>query len=355
MFATVVGQTPDRPAAPLAFGPVQGVLMLANGQALHGTVTRAGDHYFVVVPNGEIRLRAAEVELFCNTLDEGYARKLSLLMPGDVAGHLDLADWCVRHELFGYAAKQLADATAIDPRHPRIELVDRRLQLARQRRTEETPVAEATAHGPSNDDLDRLVRALPPGVVEQYSSSIQPLLLNHCTASGCHGPTSATSYSLMRIPLGRTPSRRLTQRNLFATIQHIDRARPAESKLVRACVEPHGTAKTSILTGRDVYQYQQLVVWVQRLAESNRTQPTAQLPADKTNESRTNVLLQTMPPSTAPSEVAKPASDPAAQTAIKRLLSEDRDVAAAKSDTYTPRDPFDAEVFNRKHFKEPKE
>ncbi len=161
------------------------MVFLTNGQALVGKVTRAGDYLYVVVPNGEIRLRRQEVELFCRSFDEGYQLKKSAVPRGEITGHLDLADWCVRHHLFGYAAEQLAAARQLDPAHLRIGLIERRLEAARERKIEESTATEAAPNGPSLEELDRMIRALPAGVVDQFANTVQPMLLNNCTATGC--------------------------------------------------------------------------------------------------------------------------------------------------------------------------
>ncbi len=350
-FAAGQGPIPVQP--PL--GPEDGVVFLTNGQAITGKVTRAGDYYFVVVPNGEIRLRRQEVELFCRTLDEGYQLKKNALPRGEIVACLDLADWCVRHQMFDYATEQLAAARQLDPTHLRIGLIERRLQLARERKVEDATVTEATPNGPTIEELDRMVRAMPQGVVDQFANIVQPMLLNNCTATGCHGASSTTGYSLMRIPLGRNASRRLTQRNLYATLEKVNRAKPNESPLVVAAIKPHGGSKAPILSGRDLLQYQYLVAWVQRLGDGSKpvAQPTSTSQSTPQAEPRTSdVLLQSAHPEAIKTSAA---NDPATKTALDKLLqSADKNDPNASGNAKgdATRDPFDPEVFNRRFFPE---
>jgi len=222
------------------------VVMLTNGEVITGQVTRAGDFYLVTLPNGEIRLRTAEVEMVCTTIEEGYFRKRTYLVQGEAEGHLNLADWCVRQHLFAHAERELETARQIDARQPRIALIEQRLKVERDRAAEPPQKYEPRARGPSNDDLDRLVRTMPPGVVEHFKVTIQPLLLNNCTNAGCHGAQSTTKFTLVRLPLGNSSSLRLTQRNLFSTIEQLSPKSPGESPLLTQSLHAHGGARSAV-------------------------------------------------------------------------------------------------------------
>ena len=117
---------------PLQLAPQKGALLLRSGQVQRGKITPAGDHYIVSVPHGEFRFRTSDVELLCNDLEEVYEHKRAQLELGKVADHVDLADWCLRNQLFEHADKELGYALAADANYPRIRLLERRLKLARR-------------------------------------------------------------------------------------------------------------------------------------------------------------------------------------------------------------------------------
>jgi hypothetical protein len=259
----------------VALTPRQGLLLLRNGEALRGRIARVGDQYHVVLADGEIRIRATEVEGFCRDLEDGYEWKRSRLEPGKIQDHLALAEWCLRHGLTGHAAGQLAEAIAIDPSHPKLPLLERRLKLASAEKPAPiTPTATAQAQA-SNDDLDRMVRAMPPGTVETFTTTVQPLLLNNCAAAACHGASTQAQMRLARLPPGRSVSRRLTQRNLYATLKWIDREQPDESRLLQAPIAAHGTSKTAVFSERDASKYRQLYAWVHAVASGQDPQPSS--------------------------------------------------------------------------------
>jgi hypothetical protein len=342
--------------APLDVSPQPGVVLLRNGQVLSGKITQAGDDYYIALSSGEIRLHANQIDLVCRDLQEGYERKRSRLDPEKVADHLDLALWCLWQQLYENAAREIADARALDPRHPRIPLVERQLKLAQEQPSHNDRKVAGGA-GPSTEDLDRLLRGMPPGTVEQFTNTVQPLLLNTCATSGCHGAQSDSKLKLLRTQLGKTASRRFTQRNLYSVVELIDRADPAASPLLTAPLTPHGTAKAPIFTNKDVVQYRQLVYWVMRVGRSGAEQPPnvekpddhllQQLPqmgrAAPPQGAANGLLIGGPQMPIAPTEGAR-LPQPAAKSDSKKSLH-----TGTIADVDPPGDPFDASIFNERY------
>ncbi len=330
-------------AEPFQPAPQDGVLLLTNGQIIRGKITRGGDHYYVALDDGEIRLKTADVELFCNTLEDGYQRKRLSMLIGDAGEHLDLAQWCIQHKLFGCAARELTEAAQMEPAHPKIAVLERRLNLAMNEQETLAETTEIVKTGLSNDELDRMVRGMPEGTVELFSHTIQPMLLNNCTSAGCHGPASTTNFSLLRIPLGRTPSRRLTQRNLHTALAHVNSSDPLHSSLLTMSVAAHGGARTAVFTSSEALQYRQLMFWVCRVARA--AVPEA-APLATSVQRNAEPLLQTMPGMTPPSATNQtPVTNPLAPATPAPAVAPEKKPAAGGG--YVPVDPFDAEVFNR--------
>ncbi len=245
-------------------GAGQGVLLLRNGQTIEGQITREDDHYRVAFPDGEIRLRVTAVECYCRTLQEGYQRKRAALAMDSARDHLELAQWCQRHGLYRSAAEELSAAAAIEPKDPMLGVLRRRQELALEPPPQ--PLAPAAKdHIPSAEDLDRMTRGMPPGAVETFSQVVQPLLMNHCMASGCHGPQTENSLRLMRTPVSQPAGRRLTQRNLHAVLQFIDYNNAQASRLLSAIKGPHATVKAAIFTDRQAGHYKQIADWVNQV------------------------------------------------------------------------------------------
>jgi hypothetical protein len=323
------------------------VVMLRNGETFQGVVTEAGDHLIITLPDGEISLKTSEVEAIFRTLDEGYLRQRNVLTPDAKAdAHLDLAQWCLRHKLYERAAEEIEAARGADPRHPKIDFMQRKLKLVQEqpKAMVARTVSTATANDePTNDDLDRFIRGVSTEAIETFAHSIQPLLLNNCTASSCHGPRSDTGLSLLRIQLGRTPSRRLTQRNLYAVCRFVDRENPNESPLLTQTIREHGAARAAIFTSRDMVQYKQLVGWVRMVAHAGGSSQPRSVRKDE------QPLLQSVPSddNTRLQRVDDQNEEPSAdeQEAPGNI---EQTTAESPVDEKESDDPFDAEIFNRR-------
>jgi hypothetical protein len=241
------------------------LVVLRNGEILSGQISRDGDRTVVRSEGTEIRLSPREVDFVCQSLDEAYAIQGNRVVAGRIEDHLNLADWCLRHELLGYAAREITAAMQIDPKSRRVALLDARLHRAltpETTKTTEIDKTTAAARPISAEELERLVRSLPAGTVESFTSTVQPMLLNYCATAGCHGPSSTSSYTLSRSPLEKVAARRLTERNLYNTLQWLDHDNPLDSKLLSAAREPHGPNQASGATGVGTAKYQELANWV---------------------------------------------------------------------------------------------
>jgi hypothetical protein len=218
-----------------------------------------------------------------------------------------------------------------------------------------------------------MIRNMPPGCVETFTGSIQPLLLNHCSTAACHGPQSKTSLKLLRIPVGRVTSRRATQRNLYATLSSVNRDDPNESPLLLAPTRPHGTTKTAIFTNHDAAQYKMLVDWVAKVSNYEgpskpatvpATVPAASAPllqtvgspkdaADSADESEGDEATADQTPAAGEPAAApllqapgKGKSAPGAGQTPKRSTAKRGELPTG----FVPKDPFDPEIFNRRFF-----
>src|SRR4029078_1613753 len=109
-------------------GEAEQFVVLRNGEVLSGQIRRLADRY-ICVPNGtEMRVPARDVDFVCKSLDEAYQVQRNRVIAGRIDDHLNLADWCLRQKLLGYAAGEIGKAMEIDPRNSRLMAFDRRLK-----------------------------------------------------------------------------------------------------------------------------------------------------------------------------------------------------------------------------------
>ncbi len=322
-----------------------GVLVLRNGHVVQGHITRLGDRYVVTLgETGEVRFSVGDVEFQCATLEEAYFRKRDILDVTSVRQRLDLAEWCLRHDLPHRAADQLLAAMAMNPFDSRARAIRRRMlhmAEARQIAAQPNPTTESTVDW---EAIEKVLETTPPEAVETFTTSIQVLLLNRCGTNACHGNQANSRFHLLRPMRDRSIPRRLTQRNLYATLQMIDASNPDQSPLLTVPLGPHGGEKVSLFAGRNERQWEQLRDWVHLAVRTPA-------PQDPETEGVGPDSLGRDRQASAPRATDRPSSTMAAHGEIHRSVFA-RGRSPKDASDYTPRDPFDPDIFNRRYFPE---
>ena len=334
--------------------PQAGLLVLRNGQVLEGQITQAGDYYVVTLgATGEVRLPTTDVEMQCASLDEAYELKRDAVFPRGVTAHLALAEWCLRHRLTGKCAEQLVAAMRLDPEDPRIVQLERRLVLASQSPPEAKEKLPAGAATVSAEELEKVLGDLPAGSVERFSIVIQPILLNRCGASQCHGPNAKSDFRLLKPPVGQAAVQRFTQRNLYGVLQHLDSAKPAASPLLVLPQRRHGSALAAVFDKQTQKQLDELTAWVKLTLAAPRAAAPASIPAADGTLSQA-APLENVQPVEPPAAAGNSASGGNSAPAVRVMRPPLADATAASKPApaaggFVPRDEFDPEIFNRKY------
>ncbi|MDD4269862.1 MAG: hypothetical protein GXY25_22665 [Pirellulaceae bacterium] len=351
----LAAQQPSPPAE-----PTRAVLVLRNGEVLQGRISQVDDRFRVDLEAGSLFVSAAEVEMCCTSLEEAYRLKASQVGFNQAHDHARLAQWCQHQGLDQQAEHELQITRRLDPTHPLIGLVERRLAAARTERRPSAPAETRPNSEPSPLQLNEFVAGLPQGTTESFTRVIQPILLNRCATAGCHTSRAENSFKLDRPPTGAPISQRSTQRNLYAVLQLIDRAAPDRSELISPQRCPHRIDTDAMLSLSRSGQYRYLVAWVHALAGNpNGSQPAASAPpATPTGTLTANYLAspQAATP-VAAAGVAIPSRNPfgpppetistTAATA-RQPTGEIKSATNPREAVTQPADPFDPEVFNRR-------
>jgi hypothetical protein len=311
-----------------------GVLLVRGGGVLQGTITRVGDRYRVTRANGQLDVAAEQVTLACRSLEEAYERQRQQMPRDSAEAHLALAEWCLRYDLVPQAARELTDVRRLDSRHARLPVVERRLNAVRQSTASRT---QADSDAKRNREqaaiemqqLEAAIADLPAAVVERFARKVQPLLVNNCTTAGCHQPSGDQQFQLDRAVLHGLSNRRTTLRNLMATLELVNRARPQVSPLLAVPRRTHGGMPRPIFGSRQEDQVRQLVDWVAMVTGSGAADTS--VAAASHDASVTGSAVGRHPPAAVP-----PTLRP------RRPLR-----FGAEIKSWQPNDPFDPEIFNR--------
>ncbi|MEQ8787225.1 MAG: hypothetical protein RIC55_13045 [Pirellulaceae bacterium] len=327
-------------------GGREGLLVLRSRDVLSGRISRSGDRYTVATPDGgEIGLPVSLVDFEARDLGEAYARLSARVDASSAAQQLDIADWCLRQKLYREAADRLLAATVIDPKHPGIRRVETSIFLATHPaeaaptttgQSDPTPAA-TTQHA----SVQRALDSLPPGAIESFTSTVQPLILNRC--AGCHRPGSQAPFYLLRPPRGSSPPRSFTEHNLSSVMRLIDRDRPAESPLLTTPRRPHGGVE-AIYSTLDAEELDKIAGWIVSLVS-----PTTAI-AQGAPMQREAVLWQPgamLRQLATEQKNAPPEADTSSGPGDDAAPMESTPMESAPVESG---DPFDPEIFNRRYF-----
>ena len=320
------------------------IILLKNRQVLRGEIALYGDRYLITQPHSEIRLQRDQVEHICHDLQEAYRYLQHQIRFGEASDHLQLAQWCVDENLFREARLQLEEGMFKRPDHPRINLIRRQLELANAASTSGTTEKTLNAAQSDSAELEELFNQMPSQVVETFTRVIQPILLNSCSARGCHGLGGDNQFLLHRSTRGRQPSQRVTLRNLQSVMRWIDQENVNNSPLLHFAETPHfttalrdakkGTWSPDSLTAR------RLSAWVRHFSKHEiGSQPPSPVAlsvaagvARNADIVRSDALFNLADGSKGPD-----------------LDVKHRHGRPQASTEFRPRDPFDPAIFNRRH------
>ena len=320
------------------------VVLLKNRQVLRGEIALYGERYLITQPHSEIRLQRDQVEHICHDLQEAYRYLQHQIRFGEASDHLQLAQWCLDENLFREARSQLEEGMFKRPDHPRIDLIRRQLELAKARGTTDTTRKTPNALQSDSEELDALFDQMPSQVVETFTRVIQPILLNSCSARGCHGLGGNNQFLLHRSTRGQQPSQRVTLRNLQSVLRWVDQENLHKSPLLHFAETPHftapqrddkrGTWSPDSLTAR------RLSAWVRHFSKQE---------------------IEGRPPSPVAISILGDQERNSDTVGSEKLFNwsevhkrADRDTGPRFGKPYTaaafrPRDPFDAAIFNRRN------
>ncbi len=303
-------------AQPSPQQPQEGVLLLKHGTTLSGFITPAGDRYIVLLgESGEARVPTSDVVAVVSSLEAAYQYKRSKL-DDRLAARIELAQWCLQQEMPARAADQLLAAERRFGRQPQLESIHLRLLAIATTPSTRSPIDDSAAI--AKVSFEEVLSKLPSDTMDSFNSTVQPLLLNRCASGGCHNMRGTSEYILFRPFVGQATTRRLTERNLQATLAYVDRNSPLESILLSKAGVAHGGAATAAIEEREQKQYELLSEWIRGLGAKPRPfEPSTIAPA--------NVLLYQpgrLPPANSddsaaaapsprpPKRIAEPIGDP---------------------------------------------
>ncbi|MBT4866231.1 MAG: hypothetical protein HON53_14100 [Planctomycetaceae bacterium] len=254
------------------------VLVLTNGRVISGRVSQGAGGFMVKTESGgSILVPFDRIRFHASDMHDAYLRFLESFPNPSPDTHVALAGWCLTQQLYDETKIELRAALKANPNHTEARNMLRRLEviLKPQSSPQETTTKAQSQTGdgfetPPASSLAGLSRE----AALEFVTKVQPLMMNSCAQAGCHSVGSRNAFQLERVRLGPRSSRVLTQRNLAATLQYINRSDADGSRMLTVPLGSHGRGGRPIFSrSRGTGQFKLLRNWVRRIA--------AESPAEK--------------------------------------------------------------------------
>ena len=332
------------------------LVMLASGRILVGQVSRNAGGYLVEQPNGRVQVPNDDVLFVVNDLREAYRKQRDAVRYPTPASHVALANWCISYRLYDEARDELRKSLKSDP-----ENEEARRLLQRLTDTVRANLPPVDAPPPIRKSLEGFVQpdveslgGLKRETATQFTSKVQPILLNKCGNAACHGTTSSNGFRLISARIGGNGSRQNTERNLAEAMKFIDYQDVGASRLLSMSTSAHGGKGTIFVGPAGTEQLKLLKSWARSVAEekhaSTRELENRPTIVDKKSAQKSRRGFETSdvkPASFATAKSNEPEPESDLQSIQPRELpAETDDIEPAE--VLKPLDPFDPELFNRR-------
>ncbi len=334
--STSVAQKFQQPA------PVE-LLLLVNGNTVEGVIRPVAGGYLVSQPRGEMLVPYGQVRLHAENLTDAYVKQRDAMRNPTATNHLQLAKWCLRHELTPQAQQELRDALRLEPQREEARMMLKRLERKPQNAHSSQNSAD-NASTPDTKPESQSLAGLSRESATNFVAKIQPMLLNKCGNGSCHGPQVTNGFRLT--PIRRGGGHRVfAERNLAATLRHIDLRDPYRSPLLTLPRGNHGQQTRPVFNGHHgAAQYETLKQWVLGIAkeqEASNLLTNNDVGSEKANSRSANanivVPASAVHPELVPTgRAAQATDDKAADEGYFEKLLRDK-----------PADPFDPAAFNQ--------
>ena len=248
--------------------PAAMLLILVDGQVISGHVTPRPDGYDIQVSAGRIFINSDRVRFAAANLPEAYDRMRDSISEFTPANHMELARWCLGNKLYSQARREVLDALHLDPNRDDAKRMLRALEQVGEQSQTAIKGTGLTEY-PSQTEIQRpaietrSLAGLNRTVAHSFVRDIQPLLMNKCATSGCHGISAKSQFKIVSTHRGSTPA--IAERNLAAVLKQIDFSNPPTSPLLKIGEQAHGNMASSAFPGRSgAMQFRVLQNWVRQ-------------------------------------------------------------------------------------------
>tara|TARA_R110002020_G_scaffold182947_8_gene378818 strand:- start:927 stop:2168 length:1242 start_codon:yes stop_codon:yes gene_type:complete len=313
-----------------------GLLVLNDGRVLTGQISILERGYLLNGSSGRITMPFSNVICHARTLKEAYRKQRESMTKPTADQHTSLARWCLVNQLFAEAEQEIESALLLQPHHVAAKKMLARFDAQKPR---EHDFSSAESRKMMDDLLinKEFSTAQPIGgldaeLAKQFVTTIEPMLMNNCSNTSCHGTEARNNFRLTQKWNIRGNTRHITDQNLDAVLPFIDSKTPEQSRLLTVLDGRHGQNGLSVFTGaRAKYQRKVLEQWTIAVGYS-------QAPGTKSlvNQDHKPIKPEELIPPTGIMPASYESHTISAESPLKKVREEQAF------------DPFNPDIFNRK-------
>ncbi|MBM4075381.1 MAG: hypothetical protein FJ267_07035, partial [Planctomycetes bacterium] len=311
----------------------QVAVMRYSGRVLSGKMTRNAGGWLLEQGAGRIQIPEEQVEVIARSLNEAYRMKRDSVEEPTLATHLSLARWCISYRLYDEAKTELRSCLKQNSENAEALRLMQQVDEATAPKKVVQTSANSAVRSPEGFILPEVesLGGLSKETAAVFTSRIQPLLLNKCGNTNCHGKASKNSFVLHPNRVGANGHRSLTERNLAAVVEQIDLQEPALSPLLSVTKGNHGRANSLFSGHGGSEQLKSLRAWVKSVAEEKRSE-------EERLDSRPSIASSKKTSGRAPREIDDDVVEDAKEI---RSLSTSRSASSGRSDDSKTTDKTD--------------
>lgn len=303
-----------------------GAVLLTNDRTIEGTVEELAGFYRITVgTNSTVSIPREQVRYVARDIGGLYRLKSDAIPRWEIGDHFQMARWCMLNGLLPEAVKHYRVVQKKQPDHRSVrqlavELESKLLEIPEFRqhlglapatnmtagnadsqqatsqesvpsatgqnltgRNSTTEIATtniATTRGTTSPpgvssasattasvDLENTV--MHPEVAARFTQRVQPILLNRCSQSACHGGQSDNAFRV--IEPYRAAYERQTDQNLKSVLNQVSRNPSRLSALLRYATTAHGIQKQAGISVTETELLAELTQWIRMVQQPVQT------------------------------------------------------------------------------------
>lgn len=248
------------------------LMVMTDGRTMTGEITIQAGGYSVEKLGGSVFVPKEQVRCVARDLRDAYRIQRESQVDPTAASLIQLAEWGISYRLYDEARDELHRALRRDPENETARKMLQRLEeqlLAQPKPRTNAPVDSSGFLVQEVESLGGLSRE----TAAEFTSRIQPLLINRCAGASCHSSETDRPFRLAHVRIATRNHRRQSEQNLAAVLKYINTEDPRDSELLRVADGLHGNQPFMMFGGsQGAQQRQSIQDWVDTVTKEQRAE-----------------------------------------------------------------------------------